>query len=147
MVPLLDLAVDKIGGYDPGKDRLENASDVIDLHPAKHDEGVSRKPDTHQRLLETRAEAANRSQYDFLAAVVNSLVQAVVDLFGIVALTAGSHPDRKARGGWRHKLGEPGFADRVENTEILNSRHYFLPWLKAFTSRCRMRSLAWLKMW
>ena len=126
VIPFLDLAVDQIGGHDAGGDAFQNARGVVGLHAVQHHQRISRQPHAHQRLLKAGAEAAHAGQHHIQAAALDGLIQGVKDLFGAIAAAAGSHPHRHARNG-RHQLGKPGFTNRVERANILNSRHYFLP--------------------
>ena len=151
MVPFLDLAVDQIGRHDSGGDPFQDARGVVGLHAMQHDQGISGKPDADQRLLKAGAKAAHAGQHHIDAAAMDGLIQGVKDLLGAIAAATGSHSHRQARNG-RHQLGKPRFTNRVERANILNSRHYFSPclipvWLNAFTSRCKVRSFTWLRMW
>ena len=94
----------------------------------QHHQRISRQPNADQRLLKAGAEAAHAGQHHIEAAALDGLVQGVKDLFRAIAAAAGSHAHRDARNR-RHQLGKPGFANRVEGANILNSRHYFLPCL------------------
>ena len=136
VIPLLDLAIDQIGGHDAGGDGFQDARGVVGLHAMKHHQRVSRQADADHRLLKAGAEAAHAGQHHLQAAAIDGLIQGVIDLFRAIAAAAGSHAHREARRG-RHQLGKPGFAHRVEGAYILNSRHSILPFLSLLLIRSK----------
>ena len=128
---------------------------VVGLHAMQHDQRAAGQTDADQRLLKAGTEAAHAGKLNVEAAALDGAVQGVEKLLRAVAAAAGTHADRDARNG-RHQLGKPGFANRVECADVLNARHYFPPPLflvlvpvlgNAFTSRCKVRSFTWLRMW
>ena len=122
VIPLLDLAINEVLGHDVRRNAFQDARCIVDLHAVQHHEGISRQADTHQRLLEARAETAHAGQHHIQAAALNGFIEGVKNLFGAVAAATGSHSHGQARNS-RHELGKPGFTNRVERADILNSRH------------------------
>jgi hypothetical protein len=146
VIPFLDLAVDQVGGHDQGGEVFENSAGIVGLDAVQDDHGMAGHADADQRLLEAGAEAADTGEQDVETSVLDGFVQGVKDLFRAVAPATSSHAHGDARNS-RQQLGQARFTHRVERTNILNSRHYFLPWVRALTSRCSVRSLTWLRMW
>ncbi len=119
---------------------------MIGMHLVKHDEGTGWEPHAHQRLLETGAEASNPGKNNLLPGALDGFVQRVEHLLCPVAAAAGPHTHGDARNR-RHELGETRFPHFVERANVLDARHHLPPCFKVFSSRCRVRSLTWLRMW
>ena len=146
VIPFLDLAVNKVRRHGLRGKALQNTRGIVGLDMPQHQERVSRKPDAHQRLLKAGAKAPNAGEQHIHPAALDRLIQGVIELFGAIAAATRSHPHCNARNG-RQQLGKSGFTYRVERTNIQNARHYFLPCVNAFTSRCNVRSFTRLRMW
>ena len=145
VVPLLNLAVHQVRRDLAADDVVHDPAGIAGLHLMQDDQRLARNMHVHQRLLAAGAEAADGGQEEVLAAVVDGLGESVVQAFGAIAPSAGSHAHRDARNR-RQQLAQASLANGIEYADVLNARHYSTSRSSARTSRCRVRSFTWPQM-
>jgi hypothetical protein len=100
VIPLFDLAIDVVGREIAQGDVVQQTHRVIGLHMFQNHQRLSGQPDIDQRFLKARPEAADRSQDQVMAAVLDGSGHGLVKAFGSVAPATRPHSDRHARHGW-----------------------------------------------
>ena len=118
---------------------MNYAAGIAGLYLMKDQKRLSRNPDVDHRLLAAGPEAPNPGQVEVRATVIDGVDQGAIQSLRPVTVSAGSHPhcDSRDRG---QQLAHAGFADGIEDSDVLDARHHSLSRSSARTSRCRVRS-------
>jgi hypothetical protein len=125
VIPLFNLAVNRIRAETAIGNIVQDTRGVVSLHPTQNDQRITGKPNVHEGLLKASSETTYRRQNEISATVFNRLQKCLIQAFSAVSATTCSHSHSQTRYR-RDQFGKARLTHCAERSNIQNARHCLL---------------------